>query len=37
MEHVYRIELPQATGERTIAVRVEDEYENQATAKVVLK
>ncbi len=36
-EHEYRIALPQATGERTVAVRVEDEYENQATAKVVLK
>ncbi|HEY4359321.1 MAG TPA: hypothetical protein VGN17_00030 [Bryobacteraceae bacterium] len=36
-EHEYHVSLPQATGERTIAVRVEDEFENQATAKVVLK
>jgi hypothetical protein len=36
-EHEYRIALPQASGERTVAVRVEDAYENQATAKVVLK
>jgi hypothetical protein len=37
MEHEYRIVLPQAAGERTVAVRVQDEFENQATAKVVLK
>ena len=36
-EHEYRIDLPQAAGERTVAVRVEDANENQATAKVVLR
>jgi sugar lactone lactonase YvrE len=37
MEHEYRIALPRAAGERTVAVRVEDAEENKATAKVVLK
>jgi hypothetical protein len=36
-EHQYNISLPQGTGERTVAFRVQDEFENQATAKVVLK
>jgi hypothetical protein len=36
-EHEYRIDLARTTGERTVAVRVQDEFENQATAKVVLK
>jgi hypothetical protein len=39
-EHDYRVELnrlPGNTGEVTVAVRVEDEYGNQAVAKTVLK
>jgi hypothetical protein len=35
-EHDYRV-LVDAQGETTIAVRVSDEYENQAVAKVVVK
>ena len=37
-EHDYRVALPnRPPGEATIAVRVEDEYGNQAVAKTVLK
>jgi hypothetical protein len=37
-EHDYRIELANLpTGEVTLAVRVEDQYGNQAVAKTVLK
>lgn len=37
-EHDYRIALvPRPAGEMTVAVRVEDEYGNQAVAKTVLK
>jgi hypothetical protein len=37
-EHDYRVTLPnRPPGEATIAVRVEDEYGNQAVAKTVLK
>ncbi len=34
----YEVALPNVpAGEHTIAVRVEDEYDNQATAKTVVK
>jgi hypothetical protein len=36
-EHEYRISLPRSQGETTLAVRVSDEFENQAVAKTVLK
>ena len=36
-EHDYRIQVDRGQGETTVAVRVADEYENQATAKIVLK
>lgn len=37
-EHDYLLELPElAAGERTIAVRVTDDYDNQAVAKVVIR
>lgn len=36
-EHVYRISLPRPQGETTIAVRVSDEFDNQAVAKTVVK
>lgn len=37
-EHDYALELPElAAGERTIAVRVTDDYDNQAVAKVVIR
>jgi hypothetical protein len=37
-EHEYLVLLPRPTGnEQTIAVRVADEYENQAVAKVVVR
>jgi hypothetical protein len=36
-EHEYRIALPRPQGETTLAVRVSDEFENQAVAKTVLK
>ncbi|MCL6544540.1 MAG: hypothetical protein K6T61_04890 [Bryobacteraceae bacterium] len=37
-EHDYVLELPAlAAGERTIAVRVTDDYDNQAVAKVVIR
>jgi hypothetical protein len=37
MEHDYRAQVDRGTGEATIAVRVQDEYENQAVAKTVVK
>jgi hypothetical protein len=37
MEHDYRVQVDRGTGEATIAVRVQDEYENQAVAKTVVK
>jgi hypothetical protein len=36
-EHHYGLLLEQAPGERAIAVRVTDEYDNQAVAKVVVR
>jgi hypothetical protein len=36
-EHDYELLLEAAPGERAIAVRVTDEYENQAVAKVVVR
>lgn len=36
-EHHYVLVLEQAAGERAIAVRVTDEYENQAVAKIILR
>jgi hypothetical protein len=36
MEHDYRVQVDRGTGETTIAVRVQDEYENQAVAKTVV-
>jgi len=36
-EEDYRISIDRSQGETTIAVRVEDEYENQSVAKVTLK
>lgn len=36
-EHDYRVAVDRGPGETTIAVRVSDEYENQAVAKVVVK
>jgi hypothetical protein len=36
-EHTYRLTLPRPRGETTVAVRVADEFENQAVAKTVLK
>ena len=35
-EHEYRFSLPRLQGETTIAVRVQDEFENQAVAKTVI-
>jgi hypothetical protein len=35
-EEDYRIALPRLQGETTVAVRVEDEYDNQAVAKTVV-
>ena len=37
MEEDYRVMIDRAPGETTIAVRVADEYENQAVAKTVIK
>jgi hypothetical protein len=36
-EHQYKIDLPSRQGETTVAVRVSDEFENQAVAKTVLR
>ncbi len=36
-EHDYRVQVDRGTGETTIAVRVQDEYENQAVAKTVVR
>ena len=36
-EHDYRVQADAATGEVTVAVRVADEYENQAVAKTVVR
>lgn len=36
-EHEYRIELPRVQGETTVAMRVTDEFDNQAVAKTVLR
>ena len=36
-EEDYRLTLDRAAGENTIAVRVADEYDNQAVAKTVVK
>jgi hypothetical protein len=36
MEHDYRVEIDKGSGETTIAVRVSDENDNQAVAKIVL-
>jgi hypothetical protein len=36
-EHEYRISLARPQGETTIAVRVSDEFENQAVAKTVVR
>ena len=36
-EHDYRVVVDAPQGEATVAVRVEDEYDNQAVAKVVVK
>jgi hypothetical protein len=36
-EHDYRIETDRGQGEATVAVRVADEYENQAVAKIVVQ
>ena len=36
-EHEYRISLARPQGETTVAVRVSDEFENQAVAKTVVK
>jgi hypothetical protein len=36
-EHDYRVTIDAPQGEATIAVRVDDEYDNQAVAKVVVK
>ncbi len=33
MEHDYRVQVDRGTGEATIAVRVQDEYENQARSQ----
>ena len=37
MEHDYRVLVDRAPGEATIAVRVSDEFENQALAKTVIR
>jgi len=36
-EHEYRISLPRPQAETTLAVRVSDEFENQAVAKTIIK
>ncbi len=36
-EHDYRVEADRGSGEMTVAVRVSDDVENQAVAKVVVK
>ncbi len=36
-EHDYRVAMDAPQGEATVAVRVDDEYDNQAVAKVVVK
>jgi sugar lactone lactonase YvrE len=36
-EHEYRITLPRPQSETTLAVRVSDEFENQAVAKTIIK
>jgi len=36
-EEEYRLEIDRGTGEQVIAVRVSDEYDNQAVDKVVVK
>lgn len=36
-EHDYRVTIDAPQGEATVAVRVDDEYDNQAVAKVVVK
>ena len=37
-EHDYRVQVDRAPqGEATLAVRVSDEYDNQAVAKIVVK
>lgn len=36
-EHDYQVAIAHPTGEATIAVRISDEFENQAVAKTVLK
>ncbi|HYK59463.1 MAG TPA: hypothetical protein VEV85_08535, partial [Bryobacteraceae bacterium] len=35
-EHEYRISLPPLQAETTIAMRVQDDFENQAVAKTVV-
>ena len=37
MEHDYRVIVDAAAGESTVAVRVNDEYENQSVAKTVVR
>jgi len=36
-EEDYRLEIDRGQGEQVIAVRVSDEYDNQAVDKVVVK
>ena len=36
-EHDYRFQVDRGQGEVTVAVRVKDEYDNEAVAKTVVK